>query len=88
MRPENLPLEERLKVAAAASRPASADGWRRVLDGSVMAPSQPARRTQAPSPVRVVYGWFAVGCSRTETPSAAASSKKRFGDISGGAGKV
>lgn len=32
-------------------KPASPDGWRRVLDGSLMAPSQPARQ------VRVVNGY-------------------------------
>jgi hypothetical protein len=37
-------------------KPAS-DAWRRVLDGSVLAPSQPARRMAPPSPVRVVVGW-------------------------------
>jgi hypothetical protein len=37
-------------------KPAS-DAWKRVLNGSVMAPSQPARRDLPLSPVRIVSGW-------------------------------
>jgi hypothetical protein len=37
-------------------KPAS-DAWKRVLNGSVLAPSLPARRMPPPSPVRVVAGY-------------------------------
>jgi hypothetical protein len=37
-------------------KPADASGWRRVLDGSIMPPSAPARRMAAPSNVRVYGG--------------------------------
>jgi hypothetical protein len=37
-------------------KPAS-DAWKLVLNGSVLAPSQPARRMAPPSPARVVVGY-------------------------------
>jgi hypothetical protein len=37
-------------------KPADAGGWRRVLDGSILSPSAPARRSPAPSQVRVYGG--------------------------------
>jgi hypothetical protein len=39
-------------------KPADANGWRKVLDGSILAPSQPARRDAPPPPVRVVVGGY------------------------------
>jgi hypothetical protein len=37
-------------------KPADANGWRKVLDGSILAPSQPARRFAPSAAVRIVAG--------------------------------